>query len=205
MSITLLIVAVTCLISVYAFTRHDLIEHLKFNPHAVIHGRQWYRLVSMVFIHADPMHLMFNMLALYSFGTSTENGFYQLYGLTGGGVYVVFYFLAAIAANIFNLFKYKDEPHYSAVGASGAVSAVMFSFILFYPDTTGFTLFFIPLGKTPAWVIGLGFLALSSYLSNKQYDNVDHTAHFWGAVFGLVFPIIGNWWLISNFIQKVIG
>ncbi len=205
MSITLLIVAVTCGISLYALSKHELLEQLKFNPYSVVHGKQWYRVVSMVFIHADPVHLAFNMMALYSLGSSTESGFYQLYGPLGGGIYVIFYFLAAIAANVFNLIKYRDQPHYSAVGASGAVSAVMFAFILFYPNATGFSLFFIPLGQTPAWVIGLGFLALSSYMSNKQYDNVDHTAHFWGAVFGLIFPIIGNWWLISNFIQKVIG
>lgn len=205
MSITLIIVVVTCLTSLYAFSKPELVEQLKFNPYSVTHYRQWHRMVSMVFIHADPMHLIFNMLALYSFGEATERGFFEIYGVVGGSVYVVFYFLAAIAANIFNLVKYRDTPHYSAIGASGAVSAVMFAFILFYPNTSGFTFFFIPLGKTPAWVIGLVFLAASTYLGRKQYDNVDHTAHFWGAVFGLVFPVIGNWWLITNFLSKVIG
>jgi membrane associated rhomboid family serine protease len=205
LSITLIIVVVTALTSLYAFSRPELIEQLKFNPYSVVHGRQWHRIVSMVFIHADPVHLMFNMLALFSFGEAVERGFYEIYGPLGGGIYVVFYFLAAIAANIFNLIKYRDTYSYSAVGASGAVSAVMFSFILFYPNTSGFSLFFIPLGQTPAWVIGLFFLAVSTYMGRKQYDNIDHTAHFWGAIFGLVFPVVGNWWLISNFLSKVIG
>jgi membrane associated rhomboid family serine protease len=204
MSISLLIVIVTCVTSFYAFSNPALFEQLKFNPYAVWHQKQWYRIFSLSLLHADMTHLIFNMLALYSFGPAVEEGFVQVYGTRGLGIYVVFYLLAIGAANIFDLFKYKDDYNYSGVGASGGISAVMFAFILFYPDVTGFSVFFIPLGKTPAWVVGLAFLVLSTFLANRQMSRVNHIAHFWGAVFGFIFPIIGNWWLLERFIHKIL-
>ncbi len=213
MSITLIIVVVTCAFSFYALSSPHVFEELKFNPYLVWHHKKVHRLVSMVFLHADFVHLAFNMLALYSFGEIVERDFQwlnpqtenmEIFGTKGGVMFVVFYFSAAIFANLWNLFKHKDDYSFSSVGASGATSAVMFAFILFHPNAYGFTFFFIPLGKTPAWVVGLLFLAMSTFMSRRGGDRIDHVAHFWGAIFGLLFPLIGNYLLAPRFIEIVI-
>jgi len=207
LSLSLVIIIATCLISLYALSRPQLIEEFKFNPYMIWHKRQWYRMVTMVFLHADLMHLIFNMLALYSFGAVVEHTFSSkdIYGPLGGVVYVVFYFAAAIAANIFNLIKHRDNYSYSAVGASGAISAVLFAFILFYPTSTGIMIFFLPTDNLPVWTIGLGFLVISTILSYVGTTRVDHMAHFWGAMFGLVFPIVLQPWLFTRFLSLIIS
>ena len=204
MSVSLLIITTTCGISFYALSNPVLFMQMRFHPYSCFHYKQWHRILTNIFLHADFIHLMFNILALYSIGPAVENAFDQVYGGFGRVMFVGFYFSSAVFANIFNLFKHRSDETWASVGASGAVSAVMFAFIIFYPNTTGFSFFFIPLGKTPAWVVGLIFLGMSTYFAKRGDSRIDHVAHFWGAVYGIVFPIVGNFWIAQRFIHLVL-
>ncbi|HLP22365.1 MAG TPA: rhomboid family intramembrane serine protease [Chitinophagales bacterium] len=188
MNITILIVAVTCIISFLAFNNLQLVENLVFYPYRIWRNKEYHRFVSCAFIHGDGMHLLFNMFALYSFGAYVENGFEQIYEMNGHVLYVIMYFGAVITADMWNLFKQKDNPNYRSLGASGGVSAVVFAFILMNPFGKLY-LFFIPIG-IPAFIFGPLYLAYCIYMDKRGGDNIGHMAHFTGSLFGFVFPII---------------
>ncbi|HLP51328.1 MAG TPA: rhomboid family intramembrane serine protease [Chitinophagales bacterium] len=188
MNITILIVAVTCIISFLAFNNLQLVENLVFYPYRIWRNKEYHRFISCAFIHGDGMHLLFNMFALYSFGAYVENGFEQIYEMNGHVLYVIMYFGTVITADMWNLFKQKDNPNYRSLGASGGVSAVVFAFILMNPFGKLY-LFFIPIG-IPAFIFGPLYLAYCIYMDKRGGDNIGHMAHFTGSLFGFVFPII---------------
>lgn len=192
--ITLVIIIVTALFSIAAFNQADLKYKYIFSPYQVIHRKQWYRLFSAAFLHANWEHLIFNMLSFYFFGPYVE----QMLGI---GNFLLIYFGAIIASSITDLFKYKDNFNYSALGASGAVSAIIFSSILLNPSSKIMFLFLpIPI---PAVIFGLIYLAYSYYMSKRNMDNIGHDAHFWGAIFGFVFPILLEPSLLSRFFNQL--
>ncbi|MBP7389291.1 MAG: rhomboid family intramembrane serine protease [Chitinophagales bacterium] len=203
MSITILIIGVTVVISMLAFSNTHLIDNLLFYPYRMWRNKEWHRAVSCGFIHADFMHLFFNMFALYGFGEYVEKWFSGLYGPLGITLYVVMYFGAIALADTFNLFKHRDDYNYRSLGASGGVSAVIFASILFNPfGKIGFLL--LPVG-IPAIVFGPLYLAYCVYMAKRGQDNIGHLAHFTGAVFGFVFPIIFEPRLIPFFIGQIVG
>lgn len=199
MSITILIVAVTCIISFLAFNNLQLVENLVFYPYRIWRNKEYHRFLSNAFIHADGMHLLFNMFALYSFGVYVENGFTQIYEMNGLLLFVTMYFGAVITADMWNFFKQKNNPNYRSLGASGGVSAVVFAFILMNPFGKLY-LFFIPIG-IPAFIFGPLYLAYCIYMDKRGGDNIGHMAHFTGSLFGFVFPIIFAPWLFMRFIK----
>ncbi len=199
--ITYLIIAAVSLVSISAFNNHDVYYKLMFNPYQIKHANQWYRFISHVFIHANWEHLIFNMLTLYFFGIFVENAFAHYYGSMATPVYLVEFFLASIVSSVPSFLKHKDNYAYNAVGASGAVSAILYSSILFEPLNKIY-LFFIPIG-IPAFVFGIIYLAFSAYMSKRNTDNIGHDAHFWGAVFGFVFPLILKPQLFTQFISVI--
>ncbi len=198
---TYLIIGITALVSIFAFNRRDIFDKLKFNAFYIRTDREWYRFLSYGLIHADWMHLLINMFVLYSFGGIVETLYKELFGLKGIAFYFLLYLGGIAFSTLWDFGKYKDNVFYNAVGASGAVSAIVFASILLYPQGKIF-LFFIPIG-IPAPIFGLLYLVYSAYMARRGSDNIGHSAHFWGAIFGIVFTIALEPKLVSYFLNQV--
>jgi membrane associated rhomboid family serine protease len=188
LSITLIIVIITSLVSVGGFNNQKLIDDLIFYPPAITQRNQWYRFFSCGLIHADAGHLIFNMFSLYLFGEFVEKSFGMVFAEKGKAFYLAMYIIALMVCLLPTFAKHKNDYYYRSLGASGAVSAVIFAGLLLEPrNKVGF--FFIP-PIIPGYVFGPLYLILSTYLEKKSRDNVNHSAHIWGAIFGLLFVII---------------
>lgn len=187
-TITLAIVALTCVISFTAFSNEKVINDLIFYPPAISNNNQWYRFVTCGFIHADIMHLAFNMYSFYLFGDMVERAFEAIFGGTGKVLYLILYVAALAVCLAPTYLQHKDNYHYRSLGASGAVSAVIFVGIFLNP-TMGLGIFPLPF-HIPGFIFGPLYLALSAYMAKKGHGNINHSAHIWGAIFGIVFLII---------------
>ncbi|MFK8165554.1 MAG: rhomboid family intramembrane serine protease [Lewinella sp.] len=178
---TFIIIAITCIISYMAFNNPQLRSNMLFVPAAVKERGEMYRFITHGFIHGDFMHLLFNMYALYIFGGAAEYAFEILFGVTFGKLAYLLFYLAAIAASSYVVYmRNQDNYAYSALGASGAVAAVMWPYIMFAP----WNWFIFP--PLPAILLGIGYIAYSHYADKKGGTNIGHNAHLWGAIFGLV-------------------
>ncbi|MBW7912356.1 MAG: rhomboid family intramembrane serine protease [Taibaiella sp.] len=185
MSITIIIIAITVIVSLVAFSNEELLNKLIFYPAQMNTPGEYYRFITAGLIHADFIHLFFNMYVLYIFGENVE----YVYTAYIGKPYLfgVMYFLALIAASLPSFAKHRDNYYYRALGASGAVAAVLFSFVYYAPWTKLYLFGVLPI---PAIIFAALYLIYSAYAAKKGRDNVGHDAHFWGAVFGFVFTII---------------
>jgi membrane associated rhomboid family serine protease len=188
MSITIIIIIITAIVSIAAFRSDKVMDDLIFYPPAVIEKNQYYRFITCGFIHADVGHLFFNMYAFYLFGEGVEMIFSAIFGNMGKILYIIMYILALIVCLIPSYQKNKSNPGYRSLGASGAVSAVVFAYILFNP-LQGIGLIFIPV-FIPGFLFGIIYLVVSYYLDRKGGGLINHSAHIWGALFGIVFLII---------------
>ena len=197
-SITTIIIVLTSITSFLAFNNPRLMNALIFWPPAVSMRHQYYRFVTCGFIHADIMHLAFNMITLYFFGRVLEVYYMGDLGLQHY-YYVILYFGALIVANIPSYLKHSDDYAYRSLGASGAVCAVLFAFILLRPWAP--ILLFVV--KMPAIFYALLFLGYSIYMSRRGGDNVNHDAHLWGALFGILFTIAVHPSVIGSFINEL--
>lgn len=186
-SITIIIIIATSIISFIAFSNHNLMEQFIFYPPAVRRG-QIYRFFSCGLIHADWGHLIFNMISLYLFGEAVELKFVEAFGRMGKLVYLGMYVLALAVSEIPSYLKHKDSYHYRSLGASGAVSAVIFAGILFFPFAK-LGLFFIPI-YIAGFLFGIIYLFVSGWLDRRGGGNINHSAHIFGALFGIGFTII---------------
>ncbi|HBF88744.1 MAG TPA: rhomboid family intramembrane serine protease [Bacteroidales bacterium] len=198
---TYIIIAITVLVSISAFNNQSLMHRFQYNPYQVYHQKQYYRIFSHALIHADWNHLIFNMLTLFFFGAYVESAFKSLYGMVGILYFILLYVSAILISSLRTLKKHQNDSWYNAVGASGAVSAVLFSFILFQPLGKIF-IFFIPIG-IPAIVFGVAYLVYSAYMAKQNVDNIGHDAHFWGAVYGFIFPLFFDFRLIIYFLSEI--
>ena len=206
MSITILIIIVTVIVSLSAFGSHKIMDDLIFYPTAITQKNQYYRFITYGFIHADLAHLFFNMYAFYLFGGACENSFINIFGPSGKTFYILMYFLALIVCVIPDFMKQNRNPNYRSLGASGAVSAVVFAYILFQP-LQGIGLLFIPI-FIPGFLFGILFLIISYFLGKKGGSRINHSAHIWGAIFGVVFLIVfsklfSDFPLLENFLNDV--
>lgn len=201
---TYLIIFVTALISVAALYQQELFNRLKFNAWMIHEKKQTYRFFTYGLIHAGWLHLIVNMFVLYSFGGYVEQAFKVIFG-SGKGLlnYGMLYVGGIIFATLLDFGKQKNNPLYDAVGASGAVAAVLFSSILLMPTSTLF-IFPIPF-PIPAWLFGILYMIYSVYMSRKGTDNIGHNAHILGALFGLVLTIILKPALVPAFIDQLFG
>ena len=188
MTVTNLIIAITAIISIIAFGNRELFRRLAFNAYDIKHFKNSYRFLSYALIHADWIHLLINMMVLYSFGQVTESYYEMHFGIKGIFYFLLLYVAGTALSTLPSYGKHKDDYSYTAVGASGAVSAVLFASIVFVP-LGKIIIFPIPIG-IPAIIFGPLFLIYSAYMNKKNIDNVGHDAHFWGAIFGFVFTII---------------
>ena len=200
MSLTLIFVAVTVLVSLVAFSNQDIKVKLIFNPYRIDRTHEYYRFISSGFIHADTAHLIFNMIALYSFGQLVEDE-YHSYTRYPSTMFIVLYLGGIIVAHLPTYMKYKDFPHYNSLGASGGVSAVVFASILLYP-TSGIYLMFIPF-EIPGYIFGVLYMAYSLYADRQRNDNVNHSAHITGAIFGLVLTVLLHPASMQEFIAQI--
>lgn len=187
--VTRIIIFVTVGISLLCFAGMMDINKMMFNAYAVHHQKQWYRMFSHGLVHSGWGHLLFNMLTLYFFGDVVEEGFTLTHGSTWGPIlYAILYVSAIAVASIADLRKYRDDWGYNALGASGAVSAVLFAAIVFDP-TMGIMIFMIPI-PIPAYIFAPLYLLYCWYMNKRNMDNIGHSAHFWGAMYGLVFALL---------------
>jgi membrane associated rhomboid family serine protease len=208
LSITLIIIVLTVVVSFSANSRPELYAKLLFNPYQVIHRKEWYRVFTHAFIHDrnNIFHLIFNMYVLYSFGNSVENILIYKLGGLGVAYYLLIYIGGIAIATLPAIMKHKDNYNYNSVGASGAVSAVLFSVIAFAPFSGGIGIMFIPI-NIPPLVFGVLYIAYEVYMDkrNASNDNVAHDAHIWGAAFGFVFTLIFVPDAFINFIGQVLS
>lgn len=183
--LTYIIIAVTVAVSLACFSNGQLFDKLSLKPYRVVHAREWYRVISHGFVHADWVHLFVNMFTFWSFGQYIESAF-QYLGF-GQWSFLVLYFGAMIVASVSDLIRFRNAAWYTSIGASGAVSAVLFTAILLNPWDKILLFAVIPI---PGILFGVLYLAYCQYMARQGGDNINHNAHFYGAVFGLVFPIL---------------
>ncbi|KQM20527.1 rhomboid family intramembrane serine protease [Chryseobacterium sp. Leaf201] len=176
--IVLFIIAITCVVSYVGLNNINIFEKYKFNVSAINNRKEYIRLISSAFLHADFMHLLFNMLSLYFF----QGAVTMYFGTVG---FIIIYFGSLILGNLFSLMIYKNQPWYSAIGASGAVSGIIFASIAMAPNE-------ISVNFLPGWIFGTLYFGYSVYmmLNPKQWDNLGHSAHLGGAFFGLVYSVV---------------
>ncbi len=206
MTITLVIVVITCVISFTAFSNQKIINDLIFYPPAITNNNQWYRFITCGFIHADIAHLAFNMFSFYLFGQFVETAFSDIFSQSGKLIYLAMYVLALAACLLPTYFKHRENYSYRSLGASGAVSAVVFVGIFLFP-LNKINILFIPIG-IPGFIFAPIYLLISAYMAKRGGDNINHSAHIWGAIFGIAFLIVTCYFLsdfnpVQNFISQI--
>jgi len=202
MSITLIIVVLSCAISFWAFNDQRVFANLLHSPYLEDQNHQYYRWITSGFLHGDVMHLLINMYVLWQFGTYVENYYISQFGVPGGQVlYAMTYLTTLVMADIPTYYKHRDNPGFSSVGASGAVSGILFIYILLSPLSMLGLYFIIPV---PAIIFGVLYLWYSSWAQN-QNDRIDHAAHFYGAIAGMLLAIVFNFNLVPEFFAQIVG
>jgi membrane associated rhomboid family serine protease len=202
---TTIIIGITILAYLATSNNRELFEKLSFDPYMVAHRGQQYRIFTHAFLHADFGHLAINMFVLYNFGTAVESFFQGLFGDMGAAYYLLLYFGGIVASSLPTLRKEKDNFYYRAIGASGAVAAVLFSFIIMNP-TAGLRLLILPFFDIPAIVLGVLYLWYEKRMADRNVnDNIGHDAHYWGAVFGAVITIIFKPTLALSFVTQILS
>ncbi|MCB0395739.1 MAG: rhomboid family intramembrane serine protease [Flavobacteriales bacterium] len=198
--ITYIIIAGTALFSIQAFQKHDLFLKHTFNPYIVNRNREWHRFFTHALLHADWTHLLVNMLVLYFFGPTVEKAYQMNFGLVGS-LYFVLLYVGSVVVSIYPTFeKHRNNPGYNSVGASGAVSAVVFASILFHPERNICLWGILCL---PAILWSVLYLVYSWQMGKRGRDNINHSAHFFGAVFGILFTILLDTDIAVRFYQTI--
>lgn len=192
MSLTIIIILITIGVSVLAWNKPDLYEKWMMNPYRVKNNKEYYRFITSGFIHTGYMHLGFNMLALFFFGRNVE-------GYLNAVEFLILYLAGIVVSDISTYLKFQNHPGYRSLGASGAVSAIIFSSILVYPLDTIY-IYFIPMN---AFIFGILYLIYSYYQAKNSTDNINHDAHFYGAVFGIVYTFILIPGILSHFFREI--
>lgn len=196
--ISYLIIAANVLISFSCFSNRELFLKLSFIPYRVVKFNEWYRVITHGFVHADTMHLLVNMFTFWSFGTYMES----LFGTMGFSKlsYIGLYFGGMIIASVHDIIKQRNNPNYISVGASGAVSAILFASIVFNPWGKILLFAIVPI---PGILFGVLYLVYCQYMGRKGADNINHNAHFYGAVYGFLYPILLKPELLNVFVSRL--
>lgn len=195
LSHTVSLIAITVIVSIAAFNSSTLKARLIFWPPAMQKG-QYDRFITHGFVHADAAHLLFNMITLFFFGNVIES-FYRQYFYDLG--FVLFYLGGLIFAILPSYLKHKNDLHWASLGASGAVSAVLFAYILFSPWHLIFV-FFIPV---PAIIFALLYVGYSLWAGQRNGDNINHSAHLWGAAYGVIMTILIQPKVLPHFLNQL--
>lgn len=182
MIITAGLILLNVLISLTAlYGSERLYQWGMFRPYRTLRENSWYELITSGFLHGSLTHLLVNMMVLFFFGTVMEN-------VLGNMQFISLYFSALLFSAIPSLIKHKNNPHYATIGASGAVEAVLFSYIFVFPSEK-IILLLLPI-PIPAWFFGLAFIGYSIYESKRGKGNINHAAHIAGAVWGIFYMIL---------------
>lgn len=195
----LIIIVATVILSILAFQNYRFYEMALFRPYQIKHNNEWWRWISGGFIHQDYTHLFFNMISFYFFADKSVELFNGISHSDNGILFLFFYLGALVMSGMYSYYKHQDDYSYAALGASGAVAAVIFSYILIDPFGSIYVYVLI---KLPAWVFGLIYLYFEYVMGKKKVDNIGHDAHFFGAVYGFVFPIILHPKIGLDFIEQ---
>jgi len=198
--ITYTIIALTVATSFFAWSRRSLFDKFMMNPYQISRQKQYYRFITSGFIHKDHIHLLLNMFSFYFFGLSIEIVFHDIFGSAGSLYFILLYLLAIVASDIPTYLKQRNNPGYNSLGASGGVSAIIFAFIIFRPLDK--ICLYIAL-CLPGFIMGILFIGLSYYQGKKSKDNINHDAHLYGALFGLIFCILVYPASITGFIEQI--
>ncbi len=188
------------MVSFNAFNNPVLKARLIFNPFIIVRYKDYKRFITSGFIHADLLHLLFNMFVLWMFGSYVEQIFQAIYGVVGQVLFAAMYLLGIVVSDIPSFIKNKDLPHYNALGASGGVSSILFSFIIFDP-TQDICLY--GLLCFPGFIWGALFIIYTVYMGKQQRDNINHDAHLYGGLFGIVFTILTVPSVLPNFFEQL--
>lgn len=188
LSITVLLIILTSGISIYGFNKPEFLHRWMFIPYQMKNHGEWERFVTSGFIHKDYMHLIFNMFTFYFFGGVVEQVLSYKFGvIVGGVIFVVFYILGIVISDIPTYLKNQDNSYYRALGASGGTSATVFASIIILPlsDICLFGIICLP-----GFILGALFLIYSYFKGKNQADAINHDAHLYGAIFGIIFILI---------------
>jgi len=203
--ITLILSVIIGLVSLAAFNNRTLFAKLQFNAYLVYHRKEYHRLITHAFVHAGWLHLLVNLFVFFIFGRNIES---LLNSLEVEGIikassiwYLLFFVLAVVFSTSISVFKFKDDIHYNAVGASGGVSAVLFFWIFFNPWEKLYLYGVLPI---PAIIFAVAYVIYSQYMGKRNQDNIGHDAHLLGAVFGFVFPLFIRLDFIKIFISQIL-
>ena len=201
----LILLGLTVLVSAYAWSNPQLMASWILDPYQMSRrGGQWYRLLTSGFLHADWGHLLFNMITFYSFGGIALSYFAGELGQGAGlAAFLALYLGGIIVSDLPTYFRHRDDPGYRSLGASGGVSSVLFAGILFQPIGKVYMMF-IPVG-IPGFIWGVLYLAYSYYMSQRRADNINHDAHFYGALYGVLLTVALLPAVLPSFTQQVLG
>lgn len=197
MNVNLLIIAVTCVVSFMGFSNPRLIDRLILWPPAISRSKEYWRLASCGLIHADVPHLAFNMITLYFFGGLMEQFYAHYVGEIG---YVLFYLGGLVVSCLPSYLRHQNDSSYRSLGASGAVSAVLFAYILLQPWTT-ILVFFVPM---PAIIYAVLYLGYTIYMDRQRSDHINHSAHLWGALYGIAVTLLIEPRVLGAFAQQLL-
>ncbi len=201
--ITKIISVIVFLVSMQGFNDRSLFERFKHSPYRVVHYKEYYRLLTSGFLHGSWVHLLVNLFVFWQFGDFVENFiFISVFGkVLGSFLYLLLVLLAIVVGNIPSTIKHKNDMYYGAIGLSGAVSAILFSYVLISPWSKIYLYAIIPIYTVVAAIL---YLVYSQWAANNSRDNVDHSAHFYGAIFGLVYTIAVYPAIVPYFIERLI-
>lgn len=203
LTITLLIIVFTGLVSYQGFSNYHLIDRWKHYPYRESSQKEWYRMLTSGFVHADWVHLLVNMYVLFSFGKFIESNVVDWYGNAAGRlIFLLVYLFNIILANIPTTLRQIHNPGFSSIGASGAISGLLFMTILLTPWSMFQLFFIIPI---PAVLLGAGYLIYSSMAANKGQGRLDHSAHFAGALAGMALIILIHPEIVPDFFRKLVS
>ena len=200
----MIIIIVTVLVSLNAFSKTLILDKMVYSPYRVKHEKEYYRLISHMFIHADSVHLIFNMMSLYFLGSFLENELIFSFGSIGGEVhFLILYFFGGLFSTLIPFSRNQDNSNYRALGASGSVSAVIFAAIIWNP-TMKLSLLFLPI-PIPAYIFGPIYLAFEYWADRRGGTGIAHDAHIGGAIFGVIYVLIINIDKGKEFLSVIFG
>ncbi len=202
MNINTIIIIIISVVSIVAFSRPLITSKYQFNAWQIFHRKEYWRMFTHALFHAGWMHLLINMIVLYSFGRAVLYYFSVFFTGMTSLRYLLLFITAIPISSLYSLYKEKNNPGYNAIGASGAVSAVVFTSIFFDPYNP---ILFFGILPIPGIVFGVLYLFYSKYMSGKNIDNIGHDAHFWGALYGFIFPLFYNPSLIMRFFHQLVS
>ncbi|MFT5884887.1 MAG: membrane associated rhomboid family serine protease [Arcticibacterium sp.] len=203
MSVTVIIIIATVLASIQAWRDSSLRDKWIHNAYSANKNKEYYRLLTSGFIHADYMHLFFNMYAFYLFGDYVEQYFSYLFGGKAILAFLALYLIGIVVANLPDFIKHKDNRGFNSLGASGGVSSVVFCCVILNP-LMGLMIFPIPI-ELPGYLFALIYVAYSVFMEKKQMNNVNHMAHLWGALWGVVFIAVAQPKAIASFFDQILS